>query len=243
MRIDVEEWMKKPAGKRGARLDALISFKSHRINIEIQRLKRGDEIQRASFYMAKNISEVDEGERLIPMRRHISLWICAFDPFPERALPYYIFSTCYRMHDRIRGIDDRFEIGDGVEYVSINGSCFWDDGPHTQEEEALRDFVADMGKSDPDAIVSESARRVLSEYKEGGRMYDKIELAFKERFKDDYKRAEQEGRESGLKEGEKIGFKKSRDTLVSAMLGKGMSYDLISEISGLTKEQIMAIEK
>ena len=64
MRIDVEEWMKKPAGKRGARLDALISFKSHRINIEIQRLKRGDEIQRASFYMAKNISEVDEGERL-----------------------------------------------------------------------------------------------------------------------------------------------------------------------------------
>ena len=208
MRIDVEEWMKKPAGKRGARLDALISFKSHRINIEIQRLKRGDEIQRASFYMAKNISEVDEGERLIPMRRHISLWICAFDPFPERALPYYIFSTCHRMHDRIRGIDDRFEIGDGVEYVSINGSCFWDDGPHTEEEEALRDFVADMGKSDPDAIVSESARRVLSEYKEGGRMYDKIELAFKERFKDDYKRAEIEGerkgRESGLKEGTKI---------------------------------------
>ena len=65
----------------------------------------------------------------------------------------------------------------------------------------MRDFVADMGKSDPDAIVSESARRVLSEYKEGGRMYDKIELAFKERFKDDYKRAEIEGRESGLKEG------------------------------------------
>jgi len=27
------------------------------------------------------------------------------------------------------------------------------------------------------------------------------------------------------------------------MLGKGMSYDLISEISGLTKEQIMAIGK
>ena len=72
----------------------------------------------------------------------------------------------------------------------------------------MRDFVADMGKSDPDAIVSESARRVLSEYKEGGRMYDKIELAFKERFKDDYKRAEIEGerkgRESGLKEGTKI---------------------------------------
>ena len=68
----------------------------------------------------------------------------------------------------------------------------------------MRDFVADMGKSDPDAIVSESARRVLSEYKEGGR----IELAFKERFKDDYKRAEIEGerkgRESGLKEGTKI---------------------------------------
>ena len=36
---------------------------------------------------------------------------------------------------------------------------------------------------------------MLSEYKEGGRMYDKIELAFKERFKDDYKRAEIEGRE------------------------------------------------
>ncbi len=72
----------------------------------------------------------------------------------------------------------------------------------------MRDFVADMGKSDPDAIVSENARRALSEYKEGERMYDKIELAFKERFKDDYKRAEIEGerkgRESGLKEGTKI---------------------------------------
>ncbi len=52
-----------------------------------------------------------------------------------------------------------------------------------------------MEKSYPDAIASESSRRVLSEYKEGGRMYDKIELAFKERFKDDYKRAEIEGRE------------------------------------------------
>ena len=66
-----------------------------------------------------------------------------------------------------------------------------------------------MGKSDPDAIVSESARRVLSEYKEC----------------------------------EKIGFEKSRDTLVSAMLENGMSYDLVSKISGLTKEQIMAIGK
>ena len=143
------------------------------------------------------------------------------------------------MHEKIRGIDDRFEIGDGVEYVSINGSYVWDDGPHTEEEEALRDFVADMGKSDPDAIVSESARRVLSEYKEGGRMYDKIELAFKERFKDDYKRAEIEGEKRGLEKGRE---KESRK-FVSAMLGKGMSYDLISEISGLTKEQIMAIGK
>ena len=99
----------------------------------------------------------------------------------------------------------------------------------------MRDFVADMGKSDPDAIVSESARRVLSEYKEGGRMYDKIELAFKERFKDDYKRAEIEGERKGRQE--------ESHKFVSAMLGKGMSYDLISEISGLTKEQIMAIGK
>ena len=96
-----------------------------------------------------------------------------------------------------------------------------------------------MGKSDPDAIVSESARRVLSEYKEGGRMYDKIELAFKERFKDDYKRAEIEGEKRGLEKGREEESRK----FVSAMLGKGMSYDLISEISGLTKEQIMTIGK
>ena len=62
-----------------------------------------------------------------------------------------------------------------------------------------------------------------------------IELAFKERFKDDYKRAEIEG--------EKRGRQEESNKLVSAMLGKGMSYDLISEISGLTKEQIMAIGK
>ena len=70
-------------------------------------------------------------------------------------------------------------------------------------------------------------------------MYDKIELAFKERFKDDYKRAEIEGRESGLKEGREEESRK----FVSAMLENGMSYDLISEISGLTKEQIMTIGK
>ena len=72
----------------------------------------------------------------------------------------------------------------------------------------MRSFIADMEKSYPDAIASESSRRVLSEYKEGGRMYDKIELAFKERFKDDYKRAEIEGREEESRK------------FVSAMLGK-----------------------
>ncbi len=62
-------------------------------------------------------------------------------------------------------------------------------------------------------------------------MYDKIELAFKECYESDYERAKQEGREEESRK------------LVSAMLENGMSYDLVSKISGLTKEQIMAIEK
>ena len=231
MRIDVEEWMENPAGKRGASRDALITFKKHGINVEIQRVDECDGFQREMSYMEESDPEIDDGLGLMSSTRYISLWICAFDPFPEKGLPYYIFSYKYKRHEGIRGTEDEFDMFEGSEFIFVNGSYIWNDSPLTEEEEALRDFVMDIKKPDPNAILNESARRVLSEYKEGGAMYDKIELAFKECYESDYERAKQEGREEESRK------------LVSAMLENGMSYDLVSKISGLTKEQIMAIEK
>ena len=251
MRIDVQEWTEKPVGSRGARLDALVTFRRQRISIEIQRAERGDEIPRATFYASRIASDLEEGLRRIPESRTISLWICGFDPFPGEGLPYYVFTSRYKTRDGIRGTEDGFEMGNGVEYIFVNGAYDWEmagaESPLTGAEQMLRDYVSDMRQSDPEAMVSDIARDVLSVYKEGGAMYDKIEEAFKERFADDYKKAEEIGKKEGISIGREggisIGEKQGKVEMVKAMLSEGSDLDFISKVSGLSKEEILTFCK
>ena len=110
MRIDVEEWRGKLDDRRGSRFDVLISFPSHRINIEIQKLRNNDEINRATFYMGKIATDIRKGLKRIPFARLISIWICDFNPFKNKGidLPYYCFESCYKPIDGIIGIEETF---------------------------------------------------------------------------------------------------------------------------------------
>ena len=259
MRIDVEEWMKKGEGKRGARFDAYITFPKERINIEIQRAERGDEIPRSSFYVGKSLTDIEEGLEHIPMTKHLSIWICGFDPFPREGLPYYVFTSRYKTRDGIRGGEYSFEMGNGIEYVFVNGSYDWErakvESPLTEAEVMLRDYINDMKQSSPRNMISEDARRVLTDFKEGGSLYDKIEESFRERYATYYAKAEEIGKKEGISIGEKrgkeegisIGEKRGRNAeriaIARNLFSTGVDIDIISISTGFTKDEVISLCK
>ncbi|MDE7127566.1 MAG: hypothetical protein K2O58_06710, partial [Bacteroidales bacterium] len=50
-----------------------------------------------------------------------------------------------------------------------------------------------------------------------------------------------EGREEGLKEGETKGMERAKAEIVKAMRSKGMDIKLISEVTGLSEEEVRKI--
>ena len=234
MRIDVEELRKRPGGKRGARFDVLVSFPSHRIDIEIQRASRADDIPRSMFYLGKLSTDIDEGTDYIPEMMYISAWICDFDMFPERSLPCYAFGMAYERVEGIEGTDDAFSLDGGMRLVFVNARYDWEGlkerRPLTGKEERMRDYVMDMKQSRVDNIRNSITRRVLSAYKEeGGYMYDKLAEDLERRHKDVFDMVEAKGETKGKMD------------VAKAMISAGLDIDMVSKLSGLSKQDILSI--
>ena len=234
MRIDVEELRKRPGGKRGARFDVLVSFPSHRIDIEIQRASRIDDIPRSMFYLGKLSTDIDEGTDYIPEMTYISAWICDFDMFPERNLPCYAFALAYERVDGIEGTDDTFRLDGGMRLLFINARYDWEGLRErralTEKEERMRDYAMDMQQSQVDNIRNSITRRILSAYKEeGGYMYDKIAEDLARRHKDVFDMFEAKGVAEG------------RNDMIKAMLSAGLDVDMVSRLSGLSKQEILSM--
>lgn len=231
MRIDVEESIKLPDKRRGSRLDVLISFPKHRINIEIQRIRNKDEIYRAAFYLGKMATSVDEGVDQLEHMDYISAWICDFDPFPDKALPYYQFSPTYHKKDGIRGVDESFELGNGIKYIFINGRYKWDSSALTDKEIALRDYILDMRQSLSDNIRNKALRDAFSFYKEGGAMYNKWAIDFRDRYKEFFDNVEKEAFDEGFKSN------------IKNLIRSGLSDSDISRYSCIPIEEVSAIRR
>ena len=166
--------------KKDARLDALIEFPSKKIHIEIQYARRKDEIERAAFYIGSILFDIGKGKDKIEPYNLTSIWICNFNPLKGKApeLPYYTFKFKYDKKEDVISYDESFELDVGITLIFINARYKWQQLSEkralTKTEQAIKEYVEDMQKANVQNIVHKEASDVLSLYKEGGSMYNKL---------------------------------------------------------------------
>lgn len=147
MRVSAENTIRPRAGKRGVRLDVLITIPKNRIHIEIQKVRKPDVIARSRLYRGVLSSMIPKGIDEVPLYNIISVWICDFNLLKDKSvdLPYCVFEMKYTKVDGIIGVDESFPLGDGERLIVINGKYDWKKikRPLTEKEKALKEYVED----------------------------------------------------------------------------------------------------
>lgn len=193
MSVRVEDFLENTKkGKRNMRMDARIDIKGQsRSNIEIQRLRKGDELQRVLNYTGGLLTDYPRGLKSIPKTGNIVIFICNFDPFENT--PY---EGQTRMRYTLKSDDDEEKFNtltgkpypfDGLTIILYNGKQDWDKNPpKSEEEERIRVYLEDMKKADPNDMVSEIAKKASKEYKEDPVIMSKTEDWIRYNFADQF---------------------------------------------------------
>ena len=239
MNVIAERSTKNPDGTRGARFDVLVSFPSKRINIEIQRLQRGDEIQHSRFNMAMMATDINEGINYIPNMTLISLWICDFNPMEGivgKPLSHYILKPFLMNSEENICLEDE-------QYIFINGAYDWKklEGirPLKKEETRIKNYLFDMRQTEPEMIIDSRTKRAVVKCKtRGTEMYDKIAENLKERWKDFGEQYIAIGEAKGEIKG------RTEKTVEDArnLLTLGVAPDIVSKGVGLSIEEVLDIQ-
>ena len=232
MNVIAERSKKNPDGTRGARFDVLVSFPSKRINIEIQRAQRGDEIQRSRFNMAIMATDINEGINYIPNMTLISLWICDFNPMEDmvkKPLSHYIFKPSLINSEENICLEDE-------QYIFINGAYDWSKKESLDDKETqIKNYLFDMRQTEPEMIIDSRTKRAVVKCKtRGTEMYDKIAEELKEKWKDVGEQYIAIGRAEGRTE--------EKTDMVKSMLINGLDIKLVSSISKMPESEILKIK-
>ena len=182
MDVAVEDFLSNAEeGRRDMRMDARINIRKgeERANIEIQRVKKEDEVARALNYAGGLITDFPKGLKKIPETKNTVIFICNFDPF--EGTPY---AGETRMRYRLRSVDDEPKFHtlndrpypfDGLTIIIYNGAQDWEKNPPKSEEEArIKVYLEDMKNTDPSKMTSDIARTACRNYKEDPKAVDDV---------------------------------------------------------------------
>ena len=270
MEITVEDFMANPEeGKRNMRMDARINLRGNiRADIEIQKFRNKDELERALYYLGGLLVDFSKGIENIPQTRSIVVFICDFDPF--KGTPY---EGVTRMRYTLKSEDDsdRFNtIGgepypfEGVNVLIYNGKKVWsEENPRSDEEEAVKVYLEDMQKADPRDMKSSVAANAVSEYKGDPKIMDKtkkwVEETFKERMeelneahrkemnaqKEEYenKLSTQQDEFKDKLNTQKGEYEEKINGMIRSLISRGMDDESISEIAKVSVERVAELRK
>ena len=182
MDVAVEDFLSNAEeGRRDMRMDARINIRKgeERANIEIQRVKKEDEVARALNYAGGLITDFPKGLKKIPETKNTVIFICNFDPF--EGTPY---AGETRMRYMLRSVDDETKFHtlndrpypfDGLTIIIYNGAQDWEKNPPKSEEEArIKVYLEDMKNTDPSKMTSDIARTACRNYKEDPKAVDDV---------------------------------------------------------------------
>ena len=182
MDVAVEDFLSNAEeGRRDMRMDARINIRKgeERANIEIQRVKKEDEVARALNYAGGLITDFPKGLKKIPETKNTVIFICNFDPF--EGTPY---AGETRMRYMLRSVDDETKFHtlndrpypfDGLTIIIYNGAQDWEKNPPKSEEEArIKVYLEEMKNTDPSKMTSDIARTACRNYKEDPKAVDDV---------------------------------------------------------------------
>ena len=110
----------------------------------------------------------------------------------------------------------------------------------SQEDDIFRGLFEDGRYSKLTAMEKKAYKKSVLEYAD---VQDAIRCAQQNSLEEGIEQGREEGREEGMQQGMQQGEAHARRLLARNMLAKGLAPALISEISGLTEAEVMALAK
>lgn len=242
VKLDPTELKKASPEGKSIRLDvAATSDDGTIINIEIQCKSSGNIADRASFYRAKLRSgTLKEGEDYSSIPSIICIWICGESATNRKG-------CCHEIVDMYK----ENEI-DPIEIASEKTRLFIIELPKLQPESKLRQkdmftvwmqFIKDPGSIPEEFLEIPEVKEAMDEltYMSADPV-TRAEYDARIKEQNDIYAGQSVKYKEGLAKGEEIGRTAEKTEMVKKMIATGLGIDFITEITGLTCEEVKQLE-
>ena len=215
--------------QKGVRLDVYVADSERVFDIEIQTYRIANIGRRTRYYQAMlDIDSLLKGADYSDLRESYVIFLCTFDPF-GLGLPVYTFERrCLE--------NGTAELGDGTQHKIFNCAAF-----DKEKDKELRSFL--------DFIQNDRAGDDLTKEIESMVTTKKFENTFVNEYmawnlhdRDVREQGIKQGIKQGKAEGIKQGVAQGISQTVANFLKAGATIDLISKATGLTEEEIRALQ-
>ncbi len=223
-------------GLKGCRLDVrALTSEDHHINIEVQILNKRNIEKRSLYYWSKLFTaQLEKGQDYRELSKTISINILDFSYFSNEKV-HNVFHILEK--ETFERLTDVLEIHflelNKIRQISVNPDdslMRWlrflgsKDILRLREEIFMKDKEIKRDYADLEKLAADKNAR---------RLYELREKATR-----DWISSHNSAREEGIKEGLKVGHEEKARQIAQRLLSKGLDLDLISETTGLSKEEL-----
>ena len=220
--LNTQQVLETGIAAKGVRLDVFMASENEWYDIEMQCQDFKDLPKRSRYYHSTmDITMLKRGQLYSNLNPSYVIFICTEDLFKENLPIYHFQNLCEEK------VDEKLclKLNDGTCTIFLNAACT--DKSIPKSLKTLFDYICKMKCTGEDLFITALHNKVKELNSAEGR---KILRTLEDKINDEKRR----GYKAGLAEGELKG--KKQDAL--AMLKKGLDIQLISEITGLSTEEI-----
>ena len=183
--------------------------------------------KRTRYYQGMiDLNLLDKGMDYTQLKQSFVIFMCTFDPFHIGRHVYTFENRCVE--------DPNVQLNDGTQKIILNTKGIFDDV--RPELKRLLNFID--GRQPEDAFTQDLSEAVESarHNKKWRHDYMTLQMAYDEKY--------HEGLVNGIQQGRENGIVEEKEYTARRMLSSGKYSDAeISEITGLSMEQILALKK
>ncbi len=243
--VEVEHTFDIPDEAKGVRFDVFVKNETSVFDIEMQMVNTGELPLRARYYQSIcDVSTLKRGDSYLKLKQSYIIFLCNFDITGDGEVCYVIESACNgavtpKYNDKCKKLFFNFRKFENCDNIEMS---------------ALLEFFA---TSRANTVLTNRLNELVFENSSNETWRNTMTF---EIYMEDCKFAArqaglQEGREEGLLQGREQGLlegreegllqgiKEQQNKTARNMLKKGMVASLISEITGLTAEEIAALQQ
>ena len=224
-----EKFLKYGEDSKGVRFDILAKGRNAWFTIEMQMYDEEELGKRCRYYQSNmDLEMLESGAKYKELKTTFIIFICTYDPFDSDKPIYY-----FEKYDR----KNELQLNDFAYTIILNTSCSKEKVP--EHLKGFYEYINNPENAEKNGFVKELDRRVskftttewrVREVTFGQIVEDREEAA--------YKKGHSAGKEQGIKQGLEQGHLEAKTEDALAMKKRGIGFKIISEITGLSIEEI-----